>query len=43
MEVLSEPEKIQSWLEQWFGPTFLNHIDVNLAYKRWKETAQVVI
>ena len=43
LEVLSEPEQIQSWLEQWFGPTFWNHIDVNLAYKRWKETAKVVI
>ena len=43
MEVLSEPEKIQSWLEQWFGPTFWNHIDVYVAYKSWKETAPVVI
>ena len=42
MEELDEPQQIHSWLKQWFGPNFWNQIDLNLAYKRWKNPSQVV-
>ena len=41
-EELLQPDQIHSWLKQWFGPNFWNHIDVKLAYKRWKNPSQVV-
>lgn len=42
VEVLDGAPEIQSWLRQWFEPSFWNHIDVNLACKRWKNTLEVM-
>lgn len=41
-EELVELDKIYSWLKQWFSPSFWDNIDLNLAYKRWKNPAQVI-
>ena len=42
MEELFEPDQIYSWLKQWFSPSFWDNIDLNLAYKRWNNSAQVI-
>ena len=39
MEELVEPDKIYSWLKQWFSPSFWDNIDLNLAYKALEESA----
>jgi hypothetical protein len=42
VEMLDGAPQILSWLKQWFEPNFWNHIDVNLACKRWKNALEAI-
>ena len=39
---LDEPSELLTWLRQWFEPNFWNRIDLDLAWKRWKNALEVV-
>ena len=41
-ESLTEPSELLAWLKHWFEPTFWNRIDLDLAWKRWKNPLEVM-
>ena len=41
-ETLHHPNEVHNWLKQWFEPSFWDHINVDLAFERWKKPMEAM-